>query len=293
MKKILYILAACAVMASCTRYDIDDVPTNEVTPSLNGAKKFTFTIKGDFTNPDFLDGNASRANSYMTADGAEMTDLWVVDYKDGEIKQELHQKNTDADWGSPTMPLTLGNHHVLFLASRGSEPTYANGTVTFTKPLDTFYLDYEVTVVKTSNGNRAVTLNRVSTKIVLAIEDVMPSGTTAIVVKPSIWYNAFDMLKGKPLASNNYEQVFNIPTTWGGQKGMSLTSWSLSSAEEWTTDIRYTSYAGADVNGDVLIKDAPFKANRATMYSGMFYTAASASSISLSSEWLPSYEGVY
>lgn len=292
MKRMLLMaMLGMGMLTACEHIEMEDVPVAE-DGKHEATKKFTFTIKGDFENPEFRDGQ-TRANSYMKADGAEMTDLWVIDYCDGQIKQEKHQVSTDEDWGKPTMSLSLGEHHVLFLASRGAEPTYQSGKVTWAKPLDTFYTDYEVTVVKTSNGNRAVTLDRVATKLVMTMDDAIPVGTNTLTLSPESWYTGWDMVTGEPIDTDSYTQTFSIPSSWGGRTGGSFTSWSLSTKGEWTTALRYESYAGSEKNGAILITDAPFKASRTTAYHGKFYTNATESNVSLNSAWLPQYEGEY
>lgn len=283
---VLFALVACQ--------KIDDAFDVNGGGNFEPSKQFTFTVKGDFLNPTF-----SRANAYMTADGVEMTDLWVVDVVTvpGEsspvIKQMLHQSSTDAEWGSPKMSLTLGTHHVMFLASRGQGAAYADGVVTWTKPLDTFYLDYEVTVVKTSNGNRAVTLNRCATKMQLAVEDAIPTGTTSVTIAPEHWFSGWNMLTGEPVTATDYSVQFSISEGMWGRTGLNLTAWSLSAADEWTTDVTVTSKAGETTNASVTIPDAPFLANRATTYTGKLFSDNSASTVSLATSWLTSYEGVY
>lgn len=289
---------AMAMMTACERADGEKDVTVEVdADEWKEEKKFTFTIKGDFQNPEFSGGNKvmrkAAGNQYMTADGTEMTDLWVVDVVGGEIKQMLHQVPADEAWGSPTMSLTLGTHHVMFLASRGQGAAYADGVVTWTKPLDTFYLDYEVTVVKTSNGNRAVTLNRCATKMQLAVEDAIPSGTTSVTIAPEHWFNGWNMLTGEPVTATDYSVQFAISEGMWGRAGLNLTAWSLSAADEWTTDVTVTSKAGETTNASVTIPDAPFVANRATIYRGNLYSNTEAPSVSLKAEWLANYEGVY
>lgn len=270
-----YIFAACMAMCSCSQIDF-----------IENEQQLTFEVAGDFANPQF-----TRAG--MMADGVEMTDLWIVDYKDGEIKQQVHQTNGDANWGSPTLSLTLGHHHVMFLASRGVEPNYDDGVVTWVKPLDTFYLDYEVEVVKSTSGNRTVTLNRVATKLQLVVQDAIAEGTTSIVFTPSTWYNGFDMLNGIPVEVQDYSTTFSIPSTMIGRTGLTLSMWCPSASEEWKTDINMTSYAGTSVNAEVNITNAPLMANRATIYRGNMYSEQSQSSISFNDEWMANYEGVY
>lgn len=296
MKKIL-IMMAVAVMCSCERIVLDENGEQiEDVVSDVYARKFTFMVKGDFLNPEF----STRGNAYMTADGNEMTDLWVVDYvkpsddADGAVVQMLHQTNTDPDWGAPTMNLTLGTHHILFLASRGQETTYEDGVVMWGKPRDAFYKDYEVTVVKTSNGNRAVTLDRCATKVQVNIEDGIPQGTTTISVTPTVWYSGWNMLTGEPvLAPNDYNVVLSIPATWAGATGKSFAVWSLSATEEWLTNIAIESKAGEVVNASATISNVPLMANRTTVYRGCLYSNSSENNVSLNTTWLQDYEGVY
>ena len=140
-------------MVACEKPILGEVEEESVPSGMGGvksSKNFTFTVKGDF-------GAATFRRSYLTADGKDMTDLWVFDYMDGVCVQTVHQTADDADWGAPKMSLSYGSHHVYFLASRGEGATVdADGhTITWTGPRDTFWKDYEVEVVSTSNGNRA------------------------------------------------------------------------------------------------------------------------------------------
>lgn len=291
MRRFLLSIFTLATLSSCEKVNFEESITPEV-EQTEQTKKFTFTVKGDFMNPDFLEGG-TRAVPYMTADGVEMTDLWIVDFKDGEIKQEKHQTSADSDWGKPTMSLSLGFHHIYFLASRGAEPVYENGIVTWTKPLDTFYLDYEVEVVKTSNGNRAVTLNRCASYVNIIIEDAIPAGTKKIEFTPSHWFDGFNMITGEAVEAHGFLRVYDIPDSWGGRKGGSLTLWTLADNEEWTTSLNIVSRTASAKNAEITIPDVPMKANRATIYRGNLYTNASESSVSLNAEWQQAYEGIY
>lgn len=321
-----------AMVASCEKVSLEDASGNGAEVS-GETKRFTFTVKGDFTNPTFTGGESNiglnnevsngaqlaktrAVNDYMQADGVDMTDLWVVDFVKtsadaegtgagssgtgagssgtGAIRQMVHQTKEDAEWGSPSMALTLGTHHVMFLASRGAGAQYQDGVVTWTKPLDTFYLDYEVTVAKTSNGNRAVTLDRVATKMALKIEDAIPSGTNIISVTPTIWYTGWNMLTGAPVAApEGYGATVTIPSSYYGVKNAELGVWSLSTAKEWLTDVTVVSKAGETENARVTITDAPFKANRVTSYTGRLYSTSGNNSVSLNTEWLATFNGSF
>ncbi len=75
----------------------------------------------------------------LTADGKEMTDVWVLDYMGDVLMQQVHQVSTDDDFGQPTLTLAIGDHHLYFIASRGSGSTLntTNHTIIFARVLDT------------------------------------------------------------------------------------------------------------------------------------------------------------
>ena len=125
--KHLYIIILAALFVACTKDD---------SPVLNDSvAKITFAISGDFTltSHDF-----TRS---LTADGKDMTDVWVLDYVDGTLAQQLHQSdNTATDFGTPTLNLSIGTHHIYFIASRGVDAVLNTTThvLTFTSVRDTF-----------------------------------------------------------------------------------------------------------------------------------------------------------
>lgn len=248
----------------------------------NDVKKFTFTVKGDF-------GAATFTRGYLQADGKDMTDLWVFDYVDGVCVQSVHQTAGDEAWGKPVLTLGYGSHHVYFVASRGEGATLdAEGhTITWTGPRDTFWKDYEVEVVSTSNGNRAVTLDRVATKLRLTIADKVPNGCAAVVVTPARWYYGWDYVGGVAVVQQQTERRVTVPEAYIGTEGqMSVSIFGLSGADEWVTNV---SIQAEDADGGVLgsatITGAPFKAKRSTEYSGNLFGSAGGLDVSIDSSW--------
>ena len=135
-------LAVLLMMTACEKPIVDEDPQEQVVVDSDGlipegtpnTKKFTFTLKGDFsedwkintsgnlTEAD-ADEAASRTRGYLQADGKDLTDVWVLDYMDGTLVQQLHQgDNTASDFGKPVLQLSYGSHHVYFIASRGVDP---------------------------------------------------------------------------------------------------------------------------------------------------------------------------
>lgn len=292
MKKKIMMALAAAFICGCEKpvlYDVNGEAWEEESQEIQ-SKRFTFTVKGDF-------GSATFTRGYLTADGQSMTDLWVFDYMDGACVQTVHQTSTDADWGQPKMSLSYGRHHVYFVASRGEGATLdAEGhTITWTGPRDTFWKDYEVDVVSTSNGNRAVTLDRVATKLRIVVNDEVPTGCAAVVVTPARWYYGWDYVNGVAKASQQTERRVTVPESYIGTTGqLAVSIFGLSGADEWVTNVSIQAQdADGGVLGSATITGAPFKANRSTEYSGSLFSSGGSLDVGLSISWDSPHVGTW
>lgn len=250
----------------------------------------TFSMTGDFqlTAHDF-----TRS---LGADGKDMTDVWVLDYVGGELKQQLHQISDDADFGSPTMGLSLGTHHIYFIASRGAGASLDTTThaLTFTSVRDTFWKDYEITISSgTSSGNRSVTLDRIVTKLKLTFTDAIPEGAATFNVTPSSWYYGIDYTTGEPSeATANGTITVNIPSSEIGVSNESVSIFGFSSATEWTTNVSVDCKKNDDtVLGSATISSAPFQRNRVSEYTGPLFGDNGSMTLSLNTTWNDIYQG--
>lgn len=257
------------------------------------GKKFTFTVKGDFT-----DEWKPVTRGYLAADGKDMTDLWVLDYVNGTLVQQIHQSdNTAEDFGRPSMTLAYGTHHVYFVASRGASPVLNTdaGTITWSSVRDTFWKDYEVTVVSTSNGNRAVTLDRVVTKLSLAFTDAISADAATINMTPATWYYGLNYKTGEPTtATASQTNVMQVPAGYAGRTDVSAAYFSISPSTEWTTDITVNSKdADGNIIGQGVMTAVSLKRNRITEYSGPLFTSGGAMSLSLNATWDTSETGTW
>ena len=288
MKKCVIALLAAMVLTACEKTiesedNVDEVITTDGKPVV--GKRFTFTVKGDFSSEW-----KPVTRGYLAADGKDMTDLWVLDYVDGSLVQQLHQgDNTAENFGKPQMTLSYGSHHIYFVASRGAEPVLNtnNATITWSSVRDTFWKDYEVNVVSTSNGNRAVTLDRVVTKLVLSFTDAISANAKTIEFTPATWYYGLNYQTGEPTtATVSQTNVMTIPDGYAGRDDVSLSYFSISSSSEWSTDVTVQS---KDQNGNVIgqgvLSDVPMKRNRQTEYSGPLFSAGGEMTLTLNGEW--------
>ena len=284
MKRYITALAVAAILTACNS-DNDIIPDN--TPV-----KMTFAISGDF-HLDTHDFTRS-----LEADGKTMTDVWVLDYVGGELKQQLHQTSDDADFGSPTMDLSLGTHHIYFIASRGAGASLNTTThaLTFTSVRDTFWKDYEVDVVSTSNGNRAVTLERVVAKLKLTVNDEIPAGAATLVCTPVTWYYGLNYRTGVPVTATNAQAIsISIPANYVGTSGQLVASFfTISGTDEWTTDVSVAVKDGNGVSlGSAIINDAPMLRNRSTEYSGNLFSGVGNMVVSINGDWASPYIGTW
>ena len=312
-RTVLMAVAVCLTMTACEKaIDVEEQGQQTEVEIPDGtvakAKKFTFTMKGDFSGEWTKNGNgiaeqktkqaARRTAGYLAADGRDMTDVWVLDYMGGELVQQLHQSdNTAEDFGKPQMSLAYGSHHVYFVASRGTTPTLNVGahSITWERPSDTFWKDYEVNVVSTSNGNRAVTLERVATKLKLTVTDEVKAECAEVAVEPVAWYYGWDYVNGAPVAQQQTERVVAVPANLVGTSGqLAVTIFGLSGSTEWTMDVTVSARTSEHaVIGTATMTDVPFKANRATEYSGPLFGTAGSVTLTLGAEWDTSATGTW
>lgn len=258
---------------------------SETTPT----KPITFRVDGDFTFHSF-----TRA---LTADGKDMTDLWIFDYMDGSLHAQFHQSSTDADFGQPTLDLDYGTHTLYFVASRGAGAAVDTDahTITFTKSLDTFWQTCTIIVSASSANSRTVSLDRVVTKLRLQFTDAIPSGTATINIIPATWYYGIDYIDGSPVASTSGQAIsVNIPASDIGLTGEVINIFGFSSAAEWTTNVSVNSKNSAgDIIGQAEIIAAPLRRNRVTEFSGPLYDKTRAMTITLNASWDDSYSGTW
>lgn len=282
-------LAVGLTLTACEKEIMSEKPDGEasgvVAADAVKTKKFTFTLKGDFS-----DEWKPVTRGYLAADGKDMTDVWVLDYMDGQLVQQVHQSdNTADDFGKPVMQLAYGNHHVYFVVSRGAEPVLntTDGTIIWSSVRDTFWKDYEVSVVSTSNGNRAVTLDRVVTKLALAFTDAISDDAATINFTPAKWYYGLNYKTGEPTtATNNQTNTMQVPANYAGRTDVSVSYFSISPSEEWKTDVIVNSKdADGNIIGQGIMTDVPLKRNRMTEYSGPLFTAGGETSLTLNGVW--------
>lgn len=279
---------------SCSREDCPELHESRLDIGINGDSirdlaTIHFVCQGDFEMRPF-----TRS---LEADGKSMTDLWVLDYIGTTIAQQIHQVSTDEDFGKPTLNLSVGNHHIYFIASRGSGATLSteNHTITFTRVLDTFYKDYEINVTATSNGSRSVTLDRIVTKLTTVITDAIPEDAATFNITPEAWHYGIDYTTGLPISATASQAItINIPSSEIGFTNEHLSIFGFSTEDEWTTNLTLNcKKADGTILGSAVLANVPLKRNRITEYTGPLFSSSGATTVGLSTDWLDNYASTW
>lgn len=277
MKKVIMILAVVAAVCGCERVVTDDGTAAEVVQ----VKRVRFDMSSE----------GWRVTRALTADGHDMTDLWIFDYVDGGLVRTLHKTATDVDFNEPTMPLAYGEHTVYFVASRGKSPTLTDTQITWESPSDTFWKALTLNVGSGTASTVSVTLNRVVTKLRVAVADEVPATIATLEMEPGQWWYGLDYLTGEAVASSDAVRQVAVPASMAGTTGQLAASfYCISDDAEWIADVTIRAKDGdGAVIGSVSLADVPFVRNRVTDASGNLFASQSGFSISLDEEWLDSY----
>jgi len=275
-------LAVAAVLTACNSESEND----------GTYARITFTVTGDFAL------TTSPMTRVLEADGKSMTDVWVLDYIDGVLKQQVHQTSDDSDFGSPTLSLALGEHHIYFIASRGQDAALDTDahTITFSTVRDTFWKDYPITVSGgTSSGSRSVALDRAVTKLKVTFSDAIPEDAATFNISPATWYYGMDYMTGNPTAAATSQAItVSIPASSIGVTGENVSIFGFSGSEEWATDISVDcKTAGGSVLGAATIASAPFVRNRVNEYTGPMFGDNGAMTLTLNAAWEDAYTGTW
>lgn len=281
MKKILLMATMLATLTACEHYEFTEETTNDK-GEIVASKAFTFHLKGDFTTSfEEMTRAAVRLENDNTAG---ITDIWVLDYQDGKLLQQVHQVASDADFGYPQMNLTYGHHDVKFIASKGTVPVLSASALSWQKVLDTFTLDYPVDVVASSNGNRAPELKRAIGGVKLVATDAVKNGTqkVSVIMKRSLSLALPALAPNEATASAN---ELSITSSQWDKTGLALTTYTLCD-EEIITDVVVT-VTGADnvVISQFTVSDVSVKKNRITTLTGEMFGRGNGFSVAIDDSW--------
>lgn len=285
------IIAVSAILAALTACTKDDAPDRggRVSIYVNGDslknhRTITFACH-DISIVAIGADNASTTRATMSE--VSMTDLWLFDYIGDELQQTIHQTATDANFGTPAINASYGDHTIYFVASRGDTPTIDGTTISWTKPSDTFWASRSITIAPSTSASQTVSLQRVATRLRLTVTDEIPATLAQICITPSHWYYGIDYLTGEATDDRQTERTINVPASYIGTTGQLYANfYSMSPSSAWQTDITMKAKDGdGGLISQIGIADVPLERNRVTNYSGPLFSASRTSSVTADGEW--------
>ena len=262
MKKFLFICALAALLIGCKG---KDEPTQQ---------QVTFRISNFQSTTEPLKAPASLVDG----DDGALTDIILFD---GETYL-LRQQSTDPDFGTITVLLTTGEHNLHFIATRSSGLTIEDGLLICSSLKNTFGKTVQLNV--SGSGDNNVTLDRLTGKLVITINDEIPTGANQLRIQLGERYTIIDPQTLYGVNATAFDQTVNI-TSKVGQTGYQVTLFMLApDADGYETTFTLTatntsSQVIGQATGTITIAQ-----NTKTLLSGNLFTGTR-SFISLNSAW--------
>jgi hypothetical protein len=212
-------------------------------------------------------------------DGLQMTDLFIFDGS----TQIAHQTNADDDFGTVTVLLTAGEHHMHFIASRSTGLSYEEGLITCTNLRPTFGKHYDLNVTGGSEQN--IRLDRLTGQVVITIEDAIPAGASQLRIQMGDYYKAINPTTFAATRSGEFDQTISIAS----YVGQTDRTWTLNIlvpvyGEEHETTFTLTA---TNTSGDIIGQATgtmPCNSNTKTLLHGNLFTGTR-SIVALTTAW--------
>ena len=212
-------------------------------------------------------------------DGQQMTDLFLFD----GATQIAHQTNAEAEFGTITVLLTAGTHHLHFIASRSTGLSYEEGLLTCTSLRPTFGKHYDLNVTGGSDQN--ISLDRLTGQVVVTIEDEIPAGANQLRIQFGDYYKGINPTTFAGVRSGDFDQTVSIAS----YVGQTDKTWTLNVLVPTYGEEHETTYTLTATNGsgDVIGQATgtmPCNSNTKTLLHGNLFTGTR-SFLSLTTAW--------
>lgn len=269
------VASALVILASCS-----NEPELTVKTSVPSDTMGAVTIVFDF--PEITQQPMTRG----TLADASITDLWLFDYMGEELKQTVHQSSTDEGFGSVAVTAETGDHSFCFIASRGTGASVSGGTITWEKPSDTFWAKTTLTVTPQTATAQSVELQRVATKLKIAITDEVPATLSKLTITADTWHSGINALTGEPTAAAARTSTISVPASYIGTTGQLIASIFGICGDDFTTNVSFTaSDANSQTIATVALDDVPMKRNTTTSYIGPLFTRQPTFTMTVADSW--------
>lgn len=268
-------LILCATMAllflSCSKKD---------EPANVQQHQVTFRVPQLAVETEPMNAPAVRKVAPLTdEDGSQMTDLILFD----GATYLMRQQNTDPNFGTVTVLLTAGEHHLHFVATRSTELSYDEGVLNCASLRSTFGKHYDINV--TGGSDEYVTMDRLTGMVVITIEDEIPEGAANLRIQFGDYYKGLNPTTFAGVRSGEFDQTVSIASkvgTTGAQYKLNILAPVYGEDSETTYTLTATNGSG-DVIGQAT-GTMPIKSNTKTLLHGNLFVGTR-SFLSLATSW--------
>ena len=272
MKKALIFSALLALIFTGCKSDKDE-------PRVDSSKhQVTFRVPAIMVETEPM--SAPRKVAPLTDDeGQQMTDLILFD----GATYLMRQQNTDPNFGTVTILLTAGEHHLHFIATRSTELSYDEGVLNCASLRQTYGKHYDLNV--TSGSDEYVTMDRLTGMVVITIEDEIPAGAANLRIQFGDYYKGINPTTFAGVRSGEFDQTVSIAS----KVGMTDQQWKLNILVPAYGETSETSYTMTATNGsgDIIGQATgtmTICSNTKTLLHGNLFTGTR-SFVSLSTAW--------
>ena len=199
MKKTLFLCALVAVLFSCKSKNEPEA-----------QHQVTFRVPALQVETEPMNAPSVRKVAPLTDDdGAQMTDLILFD----GATYLMRQQNTDPNFGTVTVMLTAGEHHLHFVATRSTELSYDEGVLNCASLRSTFGKHYDLNV--TGGSDEYVTMDRLTGMVVITIEDEIPAGAANLRIQFGDYYKGLNPTTFAGVRSGDFDQTVSLSSKVG------------------------------------------------------------------------------
>ena len=269
MKKTLFLCALVAVLFSCKSKNEPEAE-HQVTFRLPALQVETESISAP---------GVRKVAPLTDEDGAQMTDLILFDC----ATYLMRQQNTDPNFGTVTVMLTAGEHHLHFVATRSTELSYDDGVLNCASLRSTFGKHYDINV--TGGSDEYVTMDRLTGMVVITIEDEIPEGAANLRIQFGDYYKGLNPTTFAGVRSGDFDQTVSLSSKVG-QTDVQYKLHVLAPVYGTESTTTYTLTA-TNGSGDVIGQATgtmPINSNTKTLLHGNLFVGTR-SFISLATSW--------
>lgn len=269
MKKTILLMAMVAVLFSCKS-------KNE--PEAHHQVTFRVPALQVETEPMSAPG-VRKVAPLTDDDGQQMTDLLLFDGATYITRQE----SNDPNFGTVTVMLTAGEHHLHFVATRSTELSYNEGVLNCASLRPTFGRHYDLNV--TGGSDEYVTMDRLTGMVVITIEDEIPAVAANLRIQFGDYYKGLKPTTFAGVRSGTFDQTVSIAS----RVGLTNQQWRLNILAPVYGEESETTYTLTATNGsgDIIGQATgtmTISSNTKTLLHGNLFTGTR-SFLSLSTAW--------